>query len=239
MNPFYRLLRRGNCSFYPPFFCHILWIGLCFGVFCYLPSSTHAADIPGYPANLETHDAREIALLPSYCKHTLMFTINVPGGNNPVEIERWYSVMGPTFRHMHHYCWGLMKTNRAILLARNQQDRQFYLQQAIIEYDYVIDRAPENFILMPEFLTKKGENLLRLGRIPQGIAQLQRAIELKPDYWPPYAALSDQFKKTKDLAKAREWLKLGLSASPEASALQMRLAELDASKAPQTTLPNK
>ena len=51
----------------------------------------------------------------------------------------------------------------------------------------------------PEIFTKKGENLLRLDKTTQGIAELQRAIEMKSDYWPP-RALSD------DLARIRPCL---------------------------------
>jgi tetratricopeptide (TPR) repeat protein len=200
-----------------------------------LPTCT--AEIPGYPASVQEYDAREVAMLPRYCIYTQQFRERVPGGNNPAEIERWYSVMGGTFHAMHHYCWGLMKTNRAIVLARNQEDRKFYLADAIGEYDYVIVRAPADFVLLPEFFTKKGENLLRLGKIPEGIANFHLAIDKKPDYWPPYAALSDHFKQTKDLTTARQWLEKGLSASPDAKALQQRLADLGGAKGLQSAPP--
>ena len=65
---------------------------------------------------------------------------------------------------MHHYCWGLMKLNRALYLARTEQARSFYFRDAILEFDYVLERSPENFILRPEILTKKGQSLIRLGR---------------------------------------------------------------------------
>ena len=66
---------------------------------------------------------------------------------------------------------------------------------------------------------------------PQGLADLNRAIELKPDHWPPYAALSDYYKALSDFASARDWAQRGLSAAPGTRALQRRLAELDPSKA--------
>lgn len=190
-----------------------------------------AATVPGYPASIDAYDAREVAMLPHYCKYTQIFRERVPGGNNPIEIERWYSIMGRTsFHTMHHYCWGLMKTNRALILARNQQDRQFYLTDSITEFDFVIQRASPDFVMLPEIYTKKGENLIRLGRPSQGIAELQRAIEQKPDYWPPYAAISDHFKQVKDFASARQWLEKGLAASPDATALQQRLSDISGSR---------
>jgi hypothetical protein len=59
---------------------------------------------------------------------------------------------------------------------------------------------------------------------------LHRAIELKPQYWPPYVALSDYFKELGQIAVAREWLEKGLAAAPNAQPLLRRLAELDRAK---------
>src|SRR5688572_32104291 len=100
-----------------------------------------AQSIPGY-GPIDSYDPREIAMLPRYCIHTQIFRSRVPGGNNEAEIKRWYQVMGPAFHAMHHYCWGLMKTNRADLLARSRQVRDFYLRDSVGEFDYVLDRAP-------------------------------------------------------------------------------------------------
>jgi tetratricopeptide (TPR) repeat protein len=191
---------------------------------------TYAAEVPGYPASILAYDAREVAMLPRYCPYTQAFRDHVLGGNNPDEIQRWGSIIGETFHAMHHYCWGLMKTNRGVLLARDEQSRRFYLQDAIGEFEYVIQRAPPDFVLLPEILTKKGENLIRLGQGLNGNLELLRAMELKPDYWPPYAAMSDYYKNAGDLKKAREVLEKGLSASPDAKALKDRLAKLDAVK---------
>ena len=185
--------------------------------------------IPGYPDDPRyAFDPREVALLPRYCIYTQLFRDNVQGGKNPDEIKRWGLLMGPDFHHMHHYCWGLMFTNRALLLVRDQPTRKHYLGRAISEFDYVIQRASPEFKLLPEILTKKGENLIRLESSAQGITELENAIALKPDYWPPYAALSDYFRSIGEPAKARKWLEEGLSASPNTQALVRRLAELDA-----------
>lgn len=166
-------------------------------------------------------------MLPRYCIYTQVFRDRVPGGNDQKEIARWSSAIGPSFNNMHHYCWGLMNTNRALLLVRDQRWREFHLKYSIAEFDYVIRSATPDFRLLPEILTKKGENLIRLDRGPDGIVELQRAVELKPDYWPPYAALSDYYKNIDDFAKAREWLEAGLSVSPNTKALMRRLAELN------------
>lgn len=185
--------------------------------------------VPGYSDDVRyAYDAREIALLPRYCVHTQLFRDNVPGGNNLEEIKRWTSVMGSTFINMHHYCWGLMYTNRALLLAPSERLKMHYLDNSIREFDYVILRAPADFILLPEILTKKGENLFRLDKGAEGTAAIRRAIALKPDYWPPYAAASDYYRRIGAFAKAREWLEEGLSITPDVKALKRRMAEIDA-----------
>ena len=83
--------------------------------------SARAADIPGYPSDVTANDPREVAMLPKFCIHTRTFRDSVPGGNNPQEIKRLQAVLGPTYDALHHYCWGLMKTNRALFLAKDKQ----------------------------------------------------------------------------------------------------------------------
>ena len=189
-------------------------------------------EIPGYPDNVQGYDPREIAMLPGYCKYTQLFRDRVPGGNDAKQIAHWYEVMGRPFHAMHHYCWGLMKTNRALLLARTKQVRNYYLHSSIQEFDYVINSSPATFFMLPEIYTKRGENLLRLHELGEGMMSLQHAIDLKPDYWPPYVALADYFKEAGSNAKAVEWLQKGLAAAPNAKPLQERLAALKSTPPP-------
>jgi tetratricopeptide (TPR) repeat protein len=176
-------------------------------------------------------DSKQLALLPPYCKHTQIFRENVLGGNDPHQIERWTSVLGAAnFLHLHHYCAGLENTNRALYSSSTNFDRNRELRTSLTEFDYVLARVSPDFALLPEILTKRGENLLRLGDGPQGLLDLNRAIELKPDHWPPYAALSDYYKGLGDVRSAREWAEKGLAAAPGTRALQRRLAELDKTK---------
>jgi tetratricopeptide (TPR) repeat protein len=187
--------------------------------------------VPGYPDDVFQGDAREMAMIPPYCKYALIFRDNVPGGNDAARIRHWYDVMGPTFHHIHHYCAGLIKTNRAVLLANTGNHRRFYLRDSINEFDYVIRSAPPDFVLLPEILTHKGENLLRLGDVAIAVRTLERAIELNAGYWPPYASLSDAYKALGNPTKARAVLQKGLAVAPEALALKRRLRELDAPRA--------
>jgi tetratricopeptide (TPR) repeat protein len=204
----------------------LLASALCAGLLAFAGTAL-GRDIPGYPEHVTAYDPREVALLPKYCIHTQLFRDNVPGGNNQAEIHRWYAVMGETFHHMHHYCWGLMKLHRAKALARDARVRRFNYASAIGEFDYVLARAKPNFVLLPEILVRRGEALLGLGRHAQALAEFERAIELKPDYWPAYAQISDHYKSVGELAKARQALEDGLQHAPDAKGLRRRLQELE------------
>lgn len=177
------------------------------------------------PAGYNTPAA--YALLPPYCRST-GYTA-VPGGRNPAEVKRWGGLMGPSFAHMHHYCWALFAVNRAIV-APTAQERQSLLGRSIGDFSYVIENAAKDFVLLPEIHTKRGESLLQIGNAGRAIADFMRAIELKADYWPPYVQLSDHFKKIGDLPQAREWAEKGLSLVPTSRTLQERIAELEEAK---------
>ncbi|SRR6266513_348500 len=176
-----------------------------------------------------------VSRLPEYCKYTQLFRDNVPGGNNPAEIERLTRLMGNTFIHMHHYCFGLMNVNRAAFLSNTRGDRLHNLNYSLLEFDYVIDRAPADFSLLPEILTRRGESLILLDRSAEAMLEFQRAIKIKADYTLPYAAMSDYYKGTGQLPKAREWLEKGLAAAPNARPLMRRMAELDRLKGKRET----
>jgi tetratricopeptide (TPR) repeat protein len=186
------------------------------------------ASIPGYPPHVTAYDQREVGRLPKYCIYTQSFRDSVPGGNDQAQIDYWYSTLGKPFHAMHHYCWGLMKLNRALYLARSDQVRKFYFSSAIGEFDYVLEHSSDDFVLRPEILTKKGQCLIRLGRGPQAVEILEHAIELKPDYWPPYVQLSDYYKEAGQVAQAREVLEKALALAPGVETLKQRLAELSA-----------
>lgn len=193
-----------------------------------LGSGAHAQSLaPGYPADVRAYDPREVATLPAFCIYTQEFRDKVPGGSDQDQIKHWYAVMGEPFHAMHHYCWGLMKTHRALVLARTRQAREFYLNDAIGEFDYVLDHSTPSFLLFPEILARKGQNLIRLGKGPLAILQLERAIEIKPDYWPAYAYLSDYHKDSGDYDQAKALVQAALIHAPEVKGLHMRLAELE------------
>lgn len=189
--------------------------------------------VPGYPSAVTAYDPREVGRLPKYCIYTQSFRDSVQGGRDEAQISYWYSTLGDPFHSLHHYCWGLMKLNRALFLARDGQTRTFYLGSAIQEFDYVLDRTPESFILAPEILTKKGQALIRMGRGPIAVPILEKAIALKPDYWPPYVQLSEHYRASGQIGQAKEVLQKAIEQSPGTESLKQRLAELEGSKSKQ------
>ncbi len=193
-------------------------------------SPSHASDIMGYPASIYAFDQREIRLLPRFCLFTQHFREKLVGSADTAEIEAWSARLGPTFVHLHHYCYGLMNANRGMHLAQSSSVRNFYLTGAVTEFDYVIERAAPDFVLLPEVITKKADMLLLLNKAPMAVLQFERAIELKQDYWPPYAHLSDHYKSIGNVKKARETLEAGLVHVPDAKGLLRRLSEVSVAR---------
>jgi tetratricopeptide (TPR) repeat protein len=199
-------------------------------LFC-VSGGSAAQSIPGYPESIGEFDPREVARLPPYCIYTAHFRENIPAGMNPVESRRWQALFGEVFQTLHHYCWGLMYLHRAKFLAREERIRRFNFGAAIHDFDYVLNfveaRKLYDFVLLPEILTRKGEALVGLGRGARAIAEFERAIELRPDYWPAYAQLADYYRDSGEVDRAREVLHAGLARSPDTPALTRRLKELD------------
>ena len=183
-----------------------------------IPWSLHAMDF--------NYDPKVFAFLPAWCKYTPVWSSSAPG-LNAEEHQRLNRLMGPqNFKHVHHYCAGLFLMTRALYFERTKTGRDTALTLSLGEYDYVLARVERTFPLIPEILTKKGETLVLLGRA-DAMVPLHQAIELKPDYWPAYVALSDYFAAFGNVEEARKWLQKGLEAAPNTQALARRLAELD------------
>lgn len=166
-----------------------------------------------------------LAMLPPYCKYSQIWWQKL-GRKDPEQQELWRQKIGPGFAHIHHYCNGLYQTNTALLKTRSKKERDSLLTTSLSEFDYVIRNAPDGFVLLPEILVRKGQNLIRLGRGPEAIEVMGHAMRVKPDYWPAYGYLSDYYKDIGERATARQVLEKGLANSPDAQALRSRLTAL-------------
>ncbi len=170
-------------------------------------------------------DSGLLAMLPPYCEYSQIWWQKL-GRKNPEQQQLWHQKMGPGFAHIHHYCNGLYQTHTALLRTRSKKERDSLLTTSLGEFDYVLRNAPDGFVLLPEILVRKGQNLIRLGRGPEAIEVMVRAMSAKPDYWPAYGYLSDYYKDIGEREKARQVLEKGLANSPDAKALRSRLTAL-------------
>jgi tetratricopeptide (TPR) repeat protein len=174
----------------------------------------------------KNYDKKLLQLLPPYCQYYIR-DVYMPGS---AEYNQWNAKMGEGMEHIHHYCRGLNYTNVAMLEARTREKRLELLAYSIGEFDYVLRSTSNRFKLRPELLTKRGENLIRMGKFPEAIPSLYTAIDLRPDYWPPYVAISDYYRDNGEPGKAREWLEKALAAAPDSKTLKLKIAELAKAK---------
>ena len=169
---------------------------------------------------------QDLAMLPEYCRANRL----VNHAYDPAQAQIWSKRLHPMWAHIHHYCWALVANNRATFFSKNRIERNKALETSIPDIDYVLRYASRDFVLLPELLFKKGETFLRIGQPNRGIPILESAIDVRPDYWPPYAAIADYYTEIGDISKARELLERGLAASPDTKALKSRLAALEGKK---------
>jgi predicted Zn-dependent protease len=164
-----------------------------------------------YSANSVTTMA-EIARLPKYCRNT-MFLREISGDTVP--FQRRIEEFGPTFFHMHHYCWAL------------DEEYKGQFKVALGDTNYVLNNNKDpNFFLLPEIYTTKARILFRLREDKAAAKALEKAIDCKPDYVPAITRLSDYYAEIGVTAKAIEILQSGLAHAPNSTSLQQRLTEL-------------
>lgn len=158
--------------------------------------------------------------LPNWCAYTQTHTHVDSIG------KKYQQIFGPTWIHMHHYCFGLDQINIAMQNWSNETIRNRYLQLSIGEFDYILKRSDSNFILKPEILAKKGEVLLLVGKSMEAVQAFYEAIELRCEYIPAYTALADYFFRHNDTFQAQRILERGLKCVPGSEVLKNKLAEV-------------
>lgn len=170
----------------------------------------------------------ELAQMPSYCQAKY----GKDRGNQAIN-EQWIAIYGGhNWENMHHYCDALKFIIRANRSFGNKADQRYNLEQAqnSIEHLLTVEQTPD-WILRPEAYVNLGKVLLsmsRLGRASKGEAVLnfEKAIEIKPDYAPAYAALSDLYVDLGQKSKSIAALEQGLQHAPDTVSLQRRYKQL-------------
>jgi tetratricopeptide (TPR) repeat protein len=146
----------------------------------------------------------ELSLLPSYCRQK----VGNPKGNDPNKVQHWYATFGKDYRHMHHYCEGLVSIIRGDKITGNtllqKRDRKFKYRLAIQEFDATEGfYATPNFKLLPELYVKRGDAHGKLGdKVKQEIDYLN-AYNKFPNYSVSYTKLVDLYLKQGRVEKAK------------------------------------
>lgn len=176
---------------------------------------TFALVTPIAVARPENVSDSELQLLPRYCRDTQWFQERYAR-----QRDFWVSRMGPTFSHMHHYCWGLLNLNRArkadVQLGRNTAG----IYNILNDFHYVTNLAPADFVLLPEIYTRIGEVELLAKNPRKANKAFSRARELKPDYWPAYSHWAEFLIKARKRTEAMEMVKSGLQHAPKSKVLR-------------------
>lgn len=173
----------------------------------------------------------EMRLLPPYC----VAKIGADRDNVAAQ-QHWSGVFGAeNWLHLHHYCDGLNFLNRSFKRGGDKTASDFDLRRAINNFDYVLDRASSDFVLLPEIMAQKARALRMLGQKAEAASLYARVISMRADYIPAYIALGDFYKESGDAKKARETYEAGLKQHPGHRSLVRRLNRLKRDEARRTT----
>lgn len=161
----------------------------------------------------------EMKLIPAYCADTMGFNYGGAYSDTSPRAGHWVSLMGKSFWHMHHYCWGQINLMRARKAGIPAQTRQSMLESVSGDYQYVIKNSPPDFIMLPEISTRVGDVELLLSHPEKANEAFSRARQLKPDYWPAYSHWAEYLISIGRRPEALKLITSGLEHSPNAKVL--------------------
>jgi tetratricopeptide (TPR) repeat protein len=141
--------------------------------------------------------------------------------------DHWIGKMGNTFIHMHHYCWGLVNLARAQKSNVRLGKQAAGLTDILNDFNYVINAAPPDFILLPEIYTRVGQVELLMKRPNNAKEAFLRARTLKQDYWPAYSYWIEHLIRAGKYSEAKKLIDEGLMYSPNAKVLVEQLRLID------------
>ena len=185
-----------------------------FYLLCALFSTVARAD--------QVRNAQELKLLPAYCQGTQQVRAI---SQDPRSVEEYIGIYGEAFRHLHHFCWALNAENNALRM-RDQYLKTSKLNNALSDYKYFLDRAPDTFPLLPEVYINRSRVLFTLKRDGEGVADLKKAIQLMPEHYLAYARLADYQVRQDDKDNAIKTLIQGIDHTENAAPLIKRLERL-------------
>jgi len=189
------------------------------------------------------HDLSEVELLPSYCKGTLQIRMI---SNDPKPFAEYVAIYGDPFNYLHHYCWALNSENN---LYKIEQDylKKSELISILGNLQYVLDRSPLSFSLLPDIFISKARILFKMDKDTEALGVLFKLSLIKPGYAPTYAQLGDYYQRIGHNNDAIKMYEQGLHNTNKANAAFFiwKIRKLDKNfKAPlinaaQTALPKQ
>lgn len=168
-------------------------------------------------------NAAEMLRMPPYCK--AKFTL--PQGSP--EWKSWRDRIGTNFIDLHHYCAGLNYVNR-YWGARTKQERGFYLQSAMNNFNYMVKAEKPDFALRAEVYSERGEVFRLMGKPGEAVKDFNHALSINPRILKPYLQIADLQVAGKTPTRALETIAEGMRHLPDSRALQRRYLELGGKK---------
>ena len=168
-------------------------------------------------------NAAEMTNMPPYCQAKFTLKQGSP------EWNAWRDRIGSNFVDLHHYCAGLNFANR-YWSARTPQDRGFYLQNAMSNFNYMVNAEKPDFALGAELYSDRGEVFKLMGKRGEAARDFNQALSINPRIVKPYLQLADLYVADKSAKHALETVTEGLRHIPDSTALQRRYLELGGRK---------
>ncbi|GEM_PF-5482363 len=172
-----------------------------------------------FAARLETNypTDQEISALPAYCHAKLR------ADQKSDEAQHWKRALGKDYIHVHHLC-----AARAFLMRANRMDdnRHFYLGEAMNNLEYMITHSSPNFILMPEILYYKAYIFYKQKKYDQAIKYAEMAIKKNKQYIRPYLLIADIYIKLNDVQNAETIITDAKAKFPKSKAIKRRIKKI-------------
>lgn len=163
----------------------------------------------------ENVSAGELALLPDYCRAKGWGErYGYVNGPTASQSAYWLSRLGPSWKGLHHYCWGLVNVRRALAAGVPPRVRSHLLATALNDYEYTLQNSTPDFVLLPEIYLRVAEAHALLNNQVAANAAYRRARSIKPDYWPAYLQDAQLLVKLGLNTEAKRLLAEGLSRVP-------------------------
>jgi tetratricopeptide (TPR) repeat protein len=189
-----------------------IWIATIFWIMLYIPVS--------YAVVWDPLTALEVRQLPDYCqvKYREMH-------GDTTARSQGFSLMGPQYANVHHYCDGLNYLNRYYRHIGGQ-DAASYLSFAINEFTYMADHIIQPSSIEAEIFFQRALAYSLARNDSEAIIDLQRALTLNPQSVRTYIKLADLFSNMKARNKALDVITDGLRQIPDSKVLKRRYDEL-------------